>query len=285
MEVLMNKDYEILGQRVIDDKYLIAELINEEVMKDAADKDRVHNDAFIEQVIAARAGFIELLGDSLKNSCDEKKVYEAIDSWGLATGRYFLEANMMLDAALAESSLYRKHLAKLIKTEGKLQGIPMETIFEAMEFFHTLLDHAMYSYSSAYINAYQERLTTARGEFFEFSAPVVPIADKVAILPLVGDLEIDRAQFILEKTLTAANKLRISTLVIDLSGVVKVDSMVAEQIIKIVQALNMVGVKAILTGIRSEIAITLSQLGVDTRSLVTGGSLKQTLEKLDFTKL
>lgn len=280
----MNKDYEVLGQRVIEDKYLIAELINEEVM---ANKDQPaidQNEEFLKQVTEARAGFVELLGESMKNSYDEKKVYEAIDSWGLATGLYFLEANMMLDAALAESSIYRKHLAKLIKSEGKRQGIDMEVLFEAMEFFHTLLDHAMYSYSSAYIVAYQQKLNTARREFFELSAPVVPIADNVAILPLVGDLEIDRAHYILEKTLTAANNLRISTLVIDLSGVVKVDSMVAEQIIKIVQALKMVGVKPILTGIRSEIAITLSQLGVDTRSLVTGGSLKQTLEKLDFSK-
>ena len=280
----MNRDYEILGQRVIEDKYLIAELINEEVMKDRDHELFDVSEEFLKQVIEARAGFIELLGESLINSYDEKKVYEAIDAWGFATGRYFLEANIMLDSALAESSIYRKHLAKLIKSEGKRQGIDMETLFEAMEFFHTLLDHAMYSYSSAYIVAYQKKLDIARREFFELSAPVVPIANDVAILPLVGDLEIDRAQYILEKTLTAANNLRISTLVIDLSGVVKVDSMVAEQIIKIVQALKMVGVKPILTGIRSEIAITLSQLGIDTRSLVIGGSLKQTLEKLDFSK-
>lgn len=280
----MNRDYEVLGQRVIEDKYLIAELINEEVMGSKGETPGDRDEEFQKQVTKARAGFIELLGESLQNSCDEKKVYESIDSWGLATGRYFLEANMMLDAALAESSIYRKHLAKLIRSEGKLQGIDMEVLFEATEFFHTLMDHAMYSYSSAYIVAYQQKIDTARREFFELSAPVVPIANNVAILPLVGDLEIDRAQYILEKTLTAANNLRISTLVIDLSGVVKVDSMVAEQIIKIVQALSMVGVKAILTGIRSEIAITLSQLGVDTRSLVIGGSLKQTLEKLDFSK-
>lgn len=281
----MNREFEVLGQRIIEDKYLIAELINEEVMKNASLDEVAEHQQFIRQVNETRADFIELLGDSLKNSCDVEKVYAAIDSWGLATGRYFLEANMMLDAALVESSLYRKHIAKLIKTEGKQQGISMDMLFEVMEFFNTLLDHAMHSYSSAYINAYQEKLVCARREFFEFSAPVVPIAEKVAILPLVGDLEIDRAHFILEKTLTAANKLRISVLVIDLSGVVRVDAMVAEQIIKIVQALNMVGIKAILTGIRSEIAITLSQLGIDTRSLEVGGSLKQTLEKLDFSKL
>lgn len=281
----MNRDYEVLGQRVIEDKYLIAELINEEVMKNASEKEITENQQFIKQVIETRAGFIELLGNSIKNSCDLEKVYAAIDSWGFSTGRYFLEANVMLDAALAESSLYRKHISKLIKSEGKRLDVSVDTFFEVMDHFNSLLDHAMYSYSNAYINAYQENLQTARREFFELSAPVVPIADKVAILPLVGDLEIDRAQHILEKTLTAANKLRISVLVIDLSGVVKVDSMVAEQILKITQALNMVGVKAILTGIRPEIAITLSQLGIDTRSMVTGGSLKQTLEKIDFSKL
>ncbi|MFD1031956.1 STAS domain-containing protein [Metaplanococcus flavidus] len=281
----MNRDYEILGQRIIEDKYLVAELINEEVMKDSSQEDIAGHEAFIKQVIEARAGFVELLGESLKNICNEQAVYEDISNWGNVTGMYFLEADVMLDSALAESSLYRKHFAKIIKSESKRQGISMETLFEALEFFHGLLDHAMYSYSNAYIKAYQERLSSARKEFFELSAPVVPIAENVAILPLVGEIEFDRAQFILEKTLIAANKLRISTLVIDLSGVVKVDSMIAEQIIKIVQALNMVGVKAILTGIRSEIAITLSQLGIDTRSLVIGGSLKQTLEKLDFAKL
>lgn len=280
----MNNDYVILGQRVIEDKYLVAELIHEDVMKDKDSDALIATQEFQQQVLEARAGFIELLGESLKNSYDEKKVYDAIDAWGFATGRYFLEANMLLDSALAESSIYRKHLSKVIKSEGKRQGIDMEILFEAMEFFHSMMDHAMYSYSSAYIVAYQEKLDLARKDFFELSAPVVPIANNIAILPLVGDLEIDRAQYILEKTLTAANNLRISTLVIDLSGVVKVDSMVAEQIIKIVQALNMVGVKAILTGIRSEIAITLSQLGVDTRALVIGGSLKQTLEKLEFSK-
>lgn len=280
----MNRDYEILGNRVIEDKYLIAELIHEDVMKDRDPDSIAVSEDFLKRVLEARAGFVGLLGESLKNSYDEKKVYDGIDAWGFATGRYFLEADMRLDSALAESSVYRKHVSKVIKSEGKHQDIDMEVLFEAMEFFHTLMDHAMYSYSSAYIVAYQEKLDVARKEFFELSAPVVPIANNVAILPLVGDLEIDRAQYILEKTLTSANNLRISTLVIDLSGVVKVDSMVAEQVIKIVQALNMVGVKAILTGIRSEIAITLSQLGVDTRSLVIGGSLKQTLEKLEFTK-
>src|SRR5690606_22633947 len=103
MEVLMNRDFELLGQRIVEEKFLVAELINEETLKDADEAAIAANREFIQAVIDTRAGFVELLGESIKNSCDTDKVYEAIDAWGLATGRHFLEVNIMLDSALAES--------------------------------------------------------------------------------------------------------------------------------------------------------------------------------------
>ena len=49
----------------------------------------------------------------------------------------------------------------------------------------------------------------------------------------------------------------------DLSGVMIVDTMVAHQIFKIVEALGLLGVKTILIGIRPEVAQTMIQLGID----------------------
>ena len=278
----MDREFVIMGKRVAEDKYLIAQLINEETVKGASAEDLKQYAEFIDLVIERRAGFIELLGNSLQNYMNPLEVFEKITKWGEATGNYFLEQGMSLDDALAETLLYRKHIGKVIKTEALHRQMPMELLFEAMEFFHSLLDHAAYSYSSTYIDSYQKKLASARKGFLELSAPVVPVSDQIAILPLVGEIELDRAQFILEKTLLSANRLRISTLIIDLSGVVKVDSMVAEQIIKIVMSLKLVGVKAVLTGIRPEIAITLANLGIDIKDLAIGGSLKQALEKMNF---
>lgn len=274
----MDREFVIMGERVAADKYLIAQLINEETIKSASAEELEQYAEFLNLVIERRAGFIELLGKSLQNYINPQEVFEEISRWGEATGNYFLEQGMAIDDALAETSLYRKHIGKVIKTEARHRQIPMDYLFEAMEFFHSLLDHAAYSYSSAYISSYQKKLASARKEFLELSAPVVPISDQIAVLPLVGEIELDRAQFILEKTLLSANRLRISTLIIDLSGVVKVDSMVAEQIVKIVMSLKLVGVKAVLTGIRPEIAITLANLGIDIKDLEIGGSLKQALE-------
>ena len=276
----MEKDIHLLGERVSADKELIAQLIHEEVVKEVPAAQLEMNKAFIETVTKTRIDFVELIGTSIRNSCDVQKVYADVQEWGEETGNFFLETGRSLEDALAETSLYRKHIGTVIKSEAIQKNMELQFLFDAMEFFHSLLDHAAYSYTQAYTASYQRKLKSARKEFLELSAPVVPVSDHIAVLPLVGNIEIDRARYILEKTLLAANQLKISVLIVDLSGVVRVDAMVAEQIIKIIQSLKLVGVRSILTGIRPEIATTLTEIGVDLKVLEVGGSLKRVLEQM-----
>ncbi|MGI2328087.1 STAS domain-containing protein [Planococcus sp. YIM B11945] len=279
----MNNDIVLLGERVVEDRYLLAQLIHEETVKDVSKKELEKHDEFIQLVIETRAGFIQLLGSSIQNYLDKEAVDDRIAEWGKVTGKYFLNQGISLESALVETSIYRKHISKVLKTEAMHRKMTIETAFEAMEFFHALVDHAANSYSTAYIREYQQNMQSARQEYLELSAPVVPLSDRIAVLPLVGEMDLDRARHVLEKTLLAANQLKITTLIIDLSGVVKVDTVVADQIVKIVQSLKLVGVTAILTGIRPEIAQTLIQLGVDINGLAIGGSLKQVVQKLNFS--
>ena len=280
----MDKEIKLLGRRVEEDRYLIAELIHEETIKDANPEELRQYEELIRSVMEFRAGFIGLLGKSVQRFMDPQAAFDEISEWGDVTGNYFLEQGMTLDSALAETSLYRKHIGKVIKTESVHMDMPLEILFDVMEYFHSLLDHAAYSYSFAYINSYQRNLVAARKEFMELSAPVVPVNDQVAILPLIGEIDLDRAQYILEKTLMEAGRLKISTLILDLSGVVKVDAVVAEQIIKVTQSLKLIGVHSMLTGIRPEIAQTMISLGIDVNALSLGGSLKQTFKKLTDTQ-
>ena len=276
----MEKDNRLLGERVLMDKELIAQLIHEEAVKDVPLEQIEMNKAFIVIVNKVRTGFVELIGESISNSHDVQKVYENIQDWGEATGNFFLENDRSLEDALAETSLYRKHIGTVIKTEAVRKKMELQSLFDVMEFFHSILDYAAYSYTQAYTESYQRKLKSARKEFLELSAPVVPVSDQIAILPLVGSIEIDRARYILEKTLLSANELKIKVLIVDLSGVVRVDSMVAEQIIKIIRSLRLVGVRSILTGIRPEIASTLTEIGVGLKDLEIGGSLKRVLEQM-----
>lgn len=278
----MEREVMLLGERVEKDKYLIAGLIQEEALKDAAAADLEGHEQLLETVIEFRASLIGLIGKSIRNYFDAKTAFAEISQWGHATGNHFLEQGMMLDQALGETHLYRKHIAKVLKSEAVREGMGFEMLLDVLEFFHSLLDHAAHSYSFSYINAYQKNLSDARKEFLELSSPVVPVNDEIAILPVVGAIEIDRASYLLEKTLIAAVRLKVSTLIIDLSGVVKVDAMVAQQFIQLTESLKLVGIRGVLTGIRPEIAQTITHLGVDVSQLALGGSLKQAFKKLNM---
>ncbi|HSI68470.1 MAG TPA: STAS domain-containing protein [Planococcus sp. (in: firmicutes)] len=276
----MNREIVRLGERVTKDNYLIAQLIHEEVTKDKDPQELERSEAFLQQVTEFRAGFIALLGHSIQNYLDEQKMMEKIDAWGYETGTHFWKQGMTLDQAIVETAIYRKHISKVIQTEVIQQEMSIQTIFDVMDIFHQLLDKAVYSYSSSYLEAYQKDKRQARKEFLELSAPVVPVSEQIAVLPLVGNIESDRAQYLLEMTLLSASQLRVTTLIIDMSGVSKVDAMVAEQILKVIGALKLIGVEAVLTGIRPDTAQLMVQLGISVNDLMIGGSLKKALGKL-----
>ncbi|MFE7083500.1 STAS domain-containing protein [Priestia megaterium] len=112
----------------------------------------------------------------------------------------------------------------------------------------------------------------------ELSSPVIVIKKDVALLPLVGDIDTARAKMILESTLQQCTEKHIAYLYIDLSGVVMVDTMVAHQIFQLIDALNLLGVKSTLSGIRPEVAQTAIQLGLSFENIRIKSNLEQALE-------
>lgn len=96
----------------------------------------------------------------------------------------------------------------------------------------------------------------------ELSSPVISLNNDMGLLPLVGDIDTARAKLILESTLGQCSEKRLNHLLIDLSGVVMIDTMVAHQIFQLIDALSLIGVKTTLSGIRPEIAQTAVQLGL-----------------------
>jgi rsbT co-antagonist protein RsbR len=91
-----------------------------------------------------------------------------------------------------------------------------------------------------------------------------------------------RAKFILEQTLQQCYEKGVSKLLIDLSGVVMVDTMVAQQIFQLVESLELIGVHAVLSGIRPEIAQTAVQLGLDFDNIEITAKLSNSIQGTTF---
>lgn len=160
-----------------------------------------------------------------------------------------------------------KHESSFARGERKKWENLIVRVFDFT--IYTFVDHAEHN-SKMQLNAQREMI-------LELSSPVITLSKRTALLPLVGDIDTERAKFILENTLSTCAKRLIEHLLIDLSGVVVVDTMVAHQIFKLIEALKLIGVTSTLSGIRPEIAQTAVQLGINFSEITVKSNLAQAL--------
>jgi PAS domain S-box-containing protein len=108
----------------------------------------------------------------------------------------------------------------------------------------------------------------------ELSTPLLTISDTTVVMPLVGAIDSQRIQQIMENLLTGVAQSQAKAVILDITGVPIVDTQVASALIRASQAVSLLGSQVILTGIRPEVAQTLVGLGVDLRGIITRGTLQ-----------
>lgn len=108
----------------------------------------------------------------------------------------------------------------------------------------------------------------------ELSTPLIPIADQVVIMPLIGTIDSARAQMVMETLLEGIAQYQAELAILDITGVSAVDTQVAQALIQAARAVNLLGAQVMLTGIQPQIAQTLVQLGVDLGQIHTRGTLQ-----------
>ena len=270
-----------LGERILEKKYEIAKMVHTHRMADLKEIKDVN--LTNEEIIELRANFISYFGQALMAKIDEKTIFDQIVKWAKESGEFASNLGVSLSEALEDTTYYRKFIWEVLKEEIRNHNMSTDTIFELITIIDPLLDKAVFAFSLTYVNIHQETLKKAKSAFLELSVPVVPITKGIAILPLVGEVDTERATLLLEETLKKANELKLSHMLFDLSGVMIVDTMVAHQIFKIVEALGLLGVKTILIGIRPEVAQTMIQLGIDFSQITIKANLEQALLGLNLT--
>ncbi|WP_409294923.1 STAS domain-containing protein [Peribacillus sp. SCS-26] len=130
---------------------------------------------------------------------------------------------------------------------------------------------------------YVLELDDAYQQIQSLSAPFVPITKGVAILPIIGVITEYRAGNILLFALSKSQHLSLEYLIIDLSGILRVDHLVIASLMKIVNLLGLIGVKPILTGLSPEVARKVVEAGADLNDISTEANLERAIYKIGFT--
>jgi PAS domain S-box-containing protein len=124
----------------------------------------------------------------------------------------------------------------------------------------------------------QQHLIERQSEVIRaLSTPIIEIWDGVLTLPMLGVVDSIRAAAVMERLLTEVSQKRARFAILDLTGVSAVDTSTANHLLKLIQALRLLGAEGIITGIQPTVAQTMITLGVDLASVVTCGNLRQGL--------
>ncbi|MDZ5602644.1 STAS domain-containing protein [Pseudomonas sp. RP23018S] len=123
-------------------------------------------------------------------------------------------------------------------------------------------------------------------ELLELSTPVVKLWDGVLALPLIGTLDSQRSQTVMESLLQRIVDTGSEIAIIDITGVPTVDTLVAQHLLKTVTAIRLMGADCIISGVRPQIAQTIVHLGLDLSTITTkanlADALKLAIKRLDL---
>jgi PAS domain S-box-containing protein len=119
-----------------------------------------------------------------------------------------------------------------------------------------------------------ERNKKQTQEILEMAAvPVVQVWDGIVLVPLIGTLDSQRTQQLMERVLNRVTETNSPVALLDITGVPSIDTQTAQHLIETIAAVRLLGSDVVLTGVRPAIAQTLVHLGIDLSNVTTRSSL------------
>ena len=176
-------------------------------------------------------------------------------------------------------SMYNFYLREVWKHLCEIDRIHPD---EAMATFFSLMKLTFLDISLAiltYIDSRERTIKALQQEVIqELSTPVLPFREGMLLLPIIGQIDSQRARQLTEHLLASIRANRAKVIVIDITGVATVDSRVANHLVQTVDAARLMGAKVVLSGISPEIALTMVTLGIDLGPVYTVGDLQNGIE-------
>jgi rsbT co-antagonist protein RsbR len=141
----------------------------------------------------------------------------------------------------------------------------------------TLLDKLGLFTVEAFQKSREGVIMRQQRDLLELSTPVVALWEGILALPLIGTLDSERTQVVMESLLDRIVETGASIAIIDITGVPTVDTLVAQHLLKTIGAARLMGAECIISGIRPQIAQTIVHLGVELGDVVTKATLASAL--------
>ncbi len=173
-----------------------------------------------------------------------------------------------------------------------LRDVLARSLFEKYQGNFSLLNQVLDAYEPAanriantvavsFVEERERVIRQQQDSIRELSTPVLPVRERLLILPIIGVLDTERARQLTEQLLLGIRTHRARVVVIDITGAPDIDEAVANHLVRTVDASRLMGASVIITGLSPEIAQTLVTIGVDLSKMNTIGDLQGGLEEAE----
>jgi rsbT co-antagonist protein RsbR len=192
-------------------------------------------------------------------------------------------ARLKTAATLAGEGAFAEALALLDGSPGDALGEAERSVRTLIYDFQIAVEHsalAVEEFRASKIEL-QQKLDTIqrqRESIQQLSAPVIDVWDGVIVVPLIGALDGASAEDLSSRVLFHLQRARTSWVILDLTGIEQIDEAIAQRLLRLAQAVGLMGARCLLTGMRAGTARLLASLGSDLATLHSVPSLREGLK-------
>jgi rsbT co-antagonist protein RsbR len=173
-----------------------------------------------------------------------------------------------------------------------LRDVLARSLFEKYQRDFSLLNRVLDAYEPAanriantvavsFVDERERVIRQQQDAIRELSTPVLPVRERLLVLPIIGVLDAERARQLTEQLLAGIRTHRAKVVVMDITGAPDIDETVANHLVQTVDASRLMGARVIITGLSPKIAQTLVTIGVDLSKMDTIGDLQGGLEEAE----
>ena len=159
------------------------------------------------------------------------------------------------------------------------KSVSFEKSRESLMLLGSIFNDIILDVFHIYLEGKEKTIQAQEEELRQTSTPITEIWEGVLTLPIIGSLDSSRAMIVMEKLLSRIEADRTRVVLIDVTGVVAIDSQVSHYLIQMIRATGLMGATAVLTGVRPEIARALTSLNIDLSAVTTRSRLSEGLKE------
>ncbi|WP_257391841.1 STAS domain-containing protein [Mesobacillus jeotgali] len=233
----------------------------------------------VDQAIIVYTEYLRFLGDSIRNG--DETPSQGLIEWSKENGeREAARGGMISDILLRYPPTRLVFIDKMAEISLK-NGVDTKDLIRINKKVNNMLDISINETVFAFERQASKLMKEVQDEVDILSAPVVPVQENVAVLPLVGKMDHDRARLIMERAIPLVAQQKVQSLIIDFSGIVSIDAAIARHIFDIHNVLRLLGVDSFATGMRPELAQAAVEGGVDFSRINTFATVKQAIDTIN----